>query len=97
MDERDLKAFTEKLAVYRELMGDGSLHLETQSAAIQNARRRVIAAVDIDAGHVISESDLIALRSNTGIEISDWDQVVGATAVKPIAADLPLQWSDLSR
>lgn len=97
MDERDLKAFTEKLAVYRELIGDGSLHLETQSAAIQNARRRVIAAVDIPAGKVIAESDLIALRSNTGIEISDWDRVVGATAARPIAADLPLQWEDVSR
>jgi len=95
MNEADLLAFTHKLSVYRELMGDGELHLDVQQSAIQNARRRVIAAVDIAAGSEIQAANLIALRSNTGIEIADWDRVVGSIAKRDIAADMPLQWDDL--
>lgn len=97
VDEADLRAFTNKLALYRELFGDGNLHLEDQTAAISNARRRVIAVRDLPAGHVIAESDLIALRSNTGIEIFEWDKVVGARLAKPVSAEQPVQWEDLSR
>jgi N-acetylneuraminate synthase len=96
MDEHDLKRFVERLAIYRELHGDGALHLETQTAAISNARRRVIAAADLPAGHVIGDADLIALRSNVGIEIFDWDKVVGARLSKPVSKDQPVSWSDLS-
>lgn len=96
MDEHDLKAFTQKLALYRELFGDGNLHLEDQTAAISNARRRIIANKDLPAGHLIQESDLIALRSNTGIEIFDWDQVVGKTTKQGIKAEMPLQWDQIS-
>ncbi len=97
MDERDLAAFVDKLAAYGELYGDGELHLETQGAAISNARRRVIAAVDIVAGQMIEEGDLIALRSNVGIEIFDWDKVIGSKALKEIKKDQPLTWDDLAK
>ena len=69
--------------------------LDAQSAAINNARRRVIAVRDLPVGHVISGEDLIALRSNIGIEIASWDEVVGRTVVEAIGADLPLQWNQL--
>lgn len=96
MDEQDLKAFTERLSAYRELFGDGQLHLETQQAAISNARRRVIAKRDLAAGELIDEQDLIALRSNVGIEIFDWDKVVGAQLIRPVAKDQPISWEDIS-
>jgi sialic acid synthase SpsE len=95
MDEQDLARFVARLTMYRELFGDGALHLETQVAAIQNARRRIIARTDLVAGHVITEGDLIALRSNVGIEIFDWDSVVGRRLAKPVSADQPLTWEAL--
>ena len=95
VNEADLKNFVDRLSIYRELYGDGDLHLETQGSAISNARRRVIAARDISAGEVIQESDLIALRSNVGIEIFDWDQVVGKMLKSNISKDQPISWSDL--
>jgi sialic acid synthase SpsE len=82
--------------MYRELFGDGSLHLETQVAAIQNARRRIIARTDLAAGHVLTEGDLIALRSNVGIEIYDWDTVVGRTLKTAVSADEPITREALS-
>ena len=97
VDEADLKAFTRKLALYRKLYGTREHSLGAQSQAINNARRRVIAVRDLPAGHVIAESDLIALRSNIGIEIADWDAVVGATVVTEIAADMPIEWANLGQ
>lgn len=95
MDEADLKAFTNRLEIYRTLHGDGNLHLENQGAAISNARRRIIAEVDLEAGSVIDEGQLIALRSNIGIEIYDWDKVIGKTLKNNVAKDQPISWEDL--
>jgi len=54
-----------------------------------------VAATDLPVGHVISEDDLIALRSNVGIEIANWDKVVGRTVASAITAELPLEWDQL--
>jgi N-acetylneuraminate synthase len=39
---------------------------------------------------------LIALRSNVGIEIAHWDDVVGKTVSATVAADMPIEWSNLA-
>ena len=96
MDELELGSFVTKLAIYRELHGDGALHLETQGAAIQNARRRIVAARDLPAGHRLAEADLIALRSNIGVEISEWDAVLGRRLAVAVAADQPIELSALA-
>jgi N-acetylneuraminate synthase len=96
VDEHDLRAFMDKLAVYRTLYGKREHNLEAQSAAINNARRRIIAARDLPVGHIIHEDDLIALRSNVGIEIAHWDEVVGRVVDSAIAAELPLEWNQLA-
>ena len=97
MDGSDLARFTERLALYRTLRGGESLDLGTQGAAISNARRRVVAARALSAGETIAESDLIALRSNVGIEIAHWDEVVGAQLVESVAEGIPLGWSAIQR
>ena len=94
-DELGLTAFTKRLALYRSLEGDGKLHLDTQTAAISNARRRIIATRDLSAGTVIAEDDLIPLRSNVGITIDRWDQVVGAKLARDVAQDAPVEDADL--
>lgn len=97
MDEDGLSRFTGQLAYYRTLFGDGELHLETQSVAISNARRRIIATRDLKAGEIISEQDLIPLRSNVGITIDRWDEVVGAKLARDVAKDAPVEQEDLER
>ena len=96
MDARDLKRFLQELDVHRELYGSGELNLAVQQAAITNARRRIIAARDLAAGATITESDLIALRSNRGIEILNWDEVVGRKLTRPVSAEHPIDWQDLA-
>jgi N-acetylneuraminate synthase len=97
VDEADLKAFTERLEIYRTIYGGDSLDLSVQHQAISNARRRVVAAVDLAAGHVITENDLVALRSNVGIEIAEWDDVVGKTVATAIEANRPISWDQLAK
>ena len=94
MDEADLRRFVDKLELYSTLFGTREHSLAAQSQAISNARRRIIAVRDLPAGHVLAESDLIALRSNTGIEIAQWDDVVGKALKRAVAAELPLQPED---
>jgi sialic acid synthase SpsE len=97
MDATDLAHFTERLALYRTLQGGADLDLGTQGAAISNARRRVVAARDLAAGDTIGEADLIALRSNVGVEIAHWDEVVGAKVSEPVAEGAPVEWSSIGR
>lgn len=96
MDRRDLSAFTERLARLRELYGGGRRDLSGQGAAIQNARRRIVACRAIGEGEVLDASNLVALRSNRGIEIAHWDRVIGRATVRPVRDGAPLDWADLA-
>lgn len=95
VDEVDLARFTSELARIRAGYGDGVRDLSGQQQAISNARRRIIARHDLAVGHVVTESDLIPLRSNIGIEIDNWDAVVGATIITAVEADQPVIWSNV--
>jgi sialic acid synthase SpsE len=93
MDPSDLARFMDRLALYRTLRGGTELDLGSQGAAIANARRRVVAARPLAAGQTIDESDLVALRSNVGIEIARWDEVVGARLSESVDEGAPIEWS----
>lgn len=94
-DEQGLRDYVSFNAALRTMIGTGEPDLGAQSAAIENARRRVFTARALTAGRVIGEDDLIPLRANTGIEASSWDSVVGATLLTDKAAGAPLEPSDL--
>lgn len=95
MDRADLKAFTEHLARLRELYGSRERNLAGQHLAIANARRRIVTAREIATGETLSATDLVALRSNTGIEIAHWDRVIGRMAERTIPGGTPVEWKDL--
>jgi sialic acid synthase SpsE len=95
MDQGDLAAFTQKLRRLREMFGSGKRDLSGQQAAVSNARRRIIAARNLSEGELLTESDLVALRSNIGVEIAHWDIVVGRRLVRSVAVGAPLDWRDL--
>ena len=95
VDEVDLARFTQDLARLRAGYGDGLRDLTGQQQAISNARRRIIARHDLPVGHVVVETDLIPLRSNIGIEINHWDEVVGSAIVVAVEADHPVIWDNV--
>jgi sialic acid synthase SpsE len=72
------------------LAGDGTPDIAAQGAAVTNARRRIFASRRIDAGATIRELDLIPLRADSGIEVSNWDRVVGAIATTDVERGQPI-------
>lgn len=96
MNQHDLRRFMQKVEYYRTLVAGGEKDLEKEKAARKHARRSIVAAHDIKAGHVITESDLIAKRPAHGISPLHWDDVIGAKALCDISDDTLLQWHMLS-
>lgn len=91
MDASDLEWFTKMMDLRRELTsGDGGDQIELQSAARENARRRLFPNQNLEAGVILSEEDLIALRSNIGIGVEEWDQVIGTRLNRNLKAGEPL-------
>jgi sialic acid synthase SpsE len=80
----------------RVLNGTGHPDIETQAAAVNNARRRIIAVRDLAPGTRLEESDLIPLRANIGLEVAEWDSVVGAILINSVAQGAPITAADLS-
>jgi N-acetylneuraminate synthase len=96
MNSEDLRRFTERLTDYKTLQGGEELDLEVQQMAIGNARRRIFAKDSIAKDSVIDEDSLMALRGNQGLEISNWDSVIGKKATRDISEGEPIKESDFS-
>ena len=95
MDEHDLSAFMKKVKLYSTLHGDGRRHFEWEKRALSHARRRIMAACPIKAGEILNENNLIALRSEIGIEVIHWDEVIGKQAGSDIKAGRPVGWEQI--
>jgi N-acetylneuraminate synthase len=79
------------------MLGDGikvprADELETAKVA----RRSVVAAINLDAGAVLSSAMLICRRPATGIAPRDLPQVVGKRLRSAVAVGHVLQWADLA-
>ena len=61
--------------------------LEDEESARQNARRSLVAAVDIVSGTTLTKSMLTWKRPAHGISPSEIDNVVGRKAIIDIASD----------
>ncbi|WP_448585441.1 N-acetylneuraminate synthase [Thermaurantiacus sp.] len=59
------------------------------------ARRSLAAADDLDAGMILQEAHLVALRPGTGIAPRELDRVVGRRLARPLRAGTLLRWEDL--
>ncbi|QGP92818.1 N,N'-diacetyllegionaminic acid synthase [Neomoorella glycerini] len=88
--------FKEMVAAIRQVeksLGDGIKRpAPGELAVMPAARRSLVAARDIAAGEIITESCLTAKRPGTGIPPNFWDVVVGRQARRDIAAGSILSW-----
>ncbi|WP_338825218.1 N,N'-diacetyllegionaminic acid synthase [Moorella humiferrea] len=88
--------FKEMVAAIRQVeksLGDGIKRpAPGELAVMPAARRSLVAARDIAAGEIITESCLTAKRPGTGISPVFWDVVVGRQARRDIAAGSILSW-----
>lgn len=61
----------------------------------QVARRSVVAARDLPAGHRLAAGDLVLKRPATGLPPRELPALVGRILARPVVADLPLARDDL--
>ena len=97
MTSAHLRGFRSEVSRIKPLLGSRSkAPLPSEEIARHNARRSIVVARDLAAGHQITESDITYKRPGTGISPLSWDTVIGRTTRRALAADDVLQWSDLN-
>ena len=97
MTSSHLRQFRDEVARVSPLLGTRTKQpLASEEIARKNARRSIVVARDLPAGHRVEEADITYKRPGTGISPLSWDAVIGRTTSRALAADDVLQWSDLS-
>lgn len=96
MDPRDLKKFTENLAMLKKITGSSYKRaLECEAAARKYARRSLVAAADIEAGQAITPEMLTQKRPGTGISPAEISSVLGRKTKTAIPEDTVITWEML--
>jgi sialic acid synthase SpsE len=94
MDKEDLKLFNKNLRRVFDLLGTFEVAaLADEEPARQNARRSLVAKVDIPAGKVIGESDLTFKRPAHGVSPRYIDEIIGKKASRAIEKDELIKWN----
>lgn len=82
--------------IEKAMSGDGrKIPSSSEQKNIAIARKSIHAALDLKAGHVIREEDIIPLRPGTGLSPMKWQEVIGRTVKSDMPKHHPLTWEDL--
>ena len=96
MDKKDLKLFNNNIKHICELIGDkNKVDLSKQSLSRRNARRSLVSTRQIDAGSIISSSDLTFKRPAFGVSPKHFEKIIGMKARVDIDEDSIISWDML--
>ena len=96
MDKNDLKNFRAKMKDTFTLLGNFKVtSMPSEEPARKNARRSIVANIDIPLGKVIEREDLSFKRPAHGISPRFINEILGKKATKNLEEDSILQWNDL--
>ncbi len=94
------REFAKYVAVARaaaSALGAGRLGMSPIESDVRSAARKsLVAATNLPAGHVLRPEDVAIKRPAGGLPPLEYDAVVGRTLRVPLAQDAPLSWSVLS-
>jgi sialic acid synthase SpsE len=78
MDSDDLKQIISRILKFKLMSEpiDQSELIGKQIAAIKHARRSLVYSKDLDVGHVIKKTDLIAKRPGTGLSVKKYKSLI---------------------
>jgi N-acetylneuraminate synthase len=98
MNQQDLTRFVGLVNTIDTLLGpaDHKEPISTEAISRKNARRSIVLARDVIAGHQLSAEDLTYKRPGTGVSPLYWDEVVGMRTLIALPSDHVLQWQDLA-
>lgn len=98
MDKDDLKLFFRRMRATLASVGEiGVRALPQEEPARRHARRSLVTARPVKAGHALTPADLTWKRPAHGISPRCYDEVLGMAARRDLAEDTVLQWTDLER
>ena len=93
MDKEDLQGFNKNLERIFTILGDQKKHpLNEEKTARKNARRSLVATVDISEGAAVTREHLTWKRPGHGISPKFIEDIIGKQAVRKILEDESLQW-----
>ena len=97
MDVNDLSRFMKRLNTIADMLGEqrDKHPISTEDIARLNARRSIVIAKNLPAGHVVTEADITYKRPGTGVSPLHWDEVIGMRTKKALNEDDVLTWDDL--
>ena len=96
MDKNDLVVFFEKMnKVYNYIGSDIKKPLVTEEISRQNARRSLVALIDINEGEIIKKEHLTWKRPASGVSPREIHNVIGKTSKITIKEDSIIQWNML--
>jgi N,N'-diacetyllegionaminate synthase len=78
------------------LVGHGKYAQTSEQETRLSARQSVTLRRDVAAGETIKLDNITVKRPGTGIPAKDWRSVLEAKAARPIKADVPVVWDDLT-
>lgn len=98
MDAHDLARFVALADRMQELLGtsDHKAPIASEQISRRNARRSIVLARKVAAGHRLEAADLTYKRPGTGVSPVHWDEVLGRPVARALEADDVLQWGDLA-
>jgi N,N'-diacetyllegionaminate synthase len=95
----EVKGFQEELILVKQLLGSPEkkpLPVEIENGHDISFRRSVYPARDLPAGTKLSESDLICLRPNHGIDARDFDKMIGKITKVDLKTHQKIEWDYLA-
>lgn len=88
LEPDELQAMVRAVRNIEAALGDGrKAPSESEKGNISIARKSIVAKCDIEAGELLTESNLTTKRPGTGISPMQWNQVIGLTATRKYYAD----------
>lgn len=96
LEPADFAALVRGVRAVEAALGDGikrPMPSEIDTRAV--ARRSLVAARGLPAGHRLTRDDVAVKRPGTGIAPANLDQVIGKTLTRAVAADELLDWGAL--
>lgn len=92
-EPEELKAMIAAIRNIETAMGDGIKGPSpSERPNMQVARKSIVACKVIRAGETFTEENLTTKRPGTEMCPTQWDSVIGKTAVRDFAEDEPIQW-----
>ncbi len=96
MDPVDVEQIKKELDYCKLICGSGEICcLESEEKARLNARRSIVASVDLHVGDIVTEENISFKRPGHGISPADSVQVMGKQVKREVKEDTALTWGDL--